>query len=255
MPTISIITPVHAPAAKYLEAAYASLVAQDLPTGWAWEWVIQQDGEDVDLTASIPEDARISFATGRRGGAGVARTLGLSRVTGALVKVLDADDQLTPGALRRDIEALERFPEVGWTTSRVLDLLPTGETVGFDSDPAPGVIRRGAVLAHWLSAGWRAQVHPATLCIRYELLLALGGWMALPASEDTGLLLAADAVRPGYFIPETGLLYRKWSGQSTADQAHTDEAERAARMRVIHERAVALRQFMASQTAAAKLTA
>lgn len=251
MPTISIITPVHPPAAKYLEAAYASLLAQDLPAGWEWQWVIQQDGDDVDLSGSIPDDPRISFAAGRRGGAGVARTLGLSRVTGALVKVLDADDQLTPGALLRDIEALARNPEVGWTTSRVLDLLPNGETLGFDSDPAPGRIRRGAVLAHWLSAGWRAQVHPATLCIRHDLLLALGGWMALPASEDTGLLLAADAVRPGFFIAETGLLYRKHDEQSTADEAHTAPEEREARMHVIHQRALALSHLLRGRSAAA----
>ncbi len=41
--------------------------------------------------------------------------------------------------------------------------------------------------------------------------------MALPASEDTGLLLALNAVSTGYFIPDAGLLYRKWPGQSTAD--------------------------------------
>jgi hypothetical protein len=31
--------------------------------------------------------------------------------------------------------------------------------------------------------------------------------MALPASGDTGLLLAANAISPGYFISEVGLLY------------------------------------------------
>lgn len=251
MPLLSIITPVHQPAATYLHAAYASLVDQVMPDGWSWEWIIQQDGDDYDLSAEVPEDSRIRFAAGRRGGPGVARTLALSRVAGTLVKVLDADDELTAGALARDIGALTRNPEIGWTTSRVLDLLPNGETVGFDDDPPAGRIARGAVLDHWLSHDWRAQVHPATLCIRYELLLALGGWMALPASEDTGLLLAADAVRSGYFIPETGLLYRKHPGQSTAHQAHNAEAERNARMRVIHERARALQQFTRARSSAA----
>ncbi|MFD4522284.1 hypothetical protein ACFWO6_30575, partial [Paenibacillus glucanolyticus] len=86
MPVISLITPVHAPAAQYLAAAYASLVSQDLPAGWSWEWVIQQDGDDYEI-AGVPDDGRIRFAAGRRGGPGVARTLGLSRVTGELVKV------------------------------------------------------------------------------------------------------------------------------------------------------------------------
>lgn len=250
MPVISVITPVHAPAAKYLDAAYASLDAQAMPDGWSWEWIVQQDGDDYDLGVAMPADPRVKFGAGRRGGPGVARTLALSRATGALVKVLDADDVLTPGALSRDIHALTQNPEIGWTTSRVLDLLPNGETKGFDDDPPPGRLSRGAVHRHWLANDWRAQVHPATLCIRYELLLALGGWMALPASEDTGLLLAADAVQAGYFIAETGLLYRKWDGQSTAHLAHIDETERAARMHVIHERAVALRLVVSNSSAA-----
>lgn len=63
---------------------------------------------------------------------------------------------------------------MGWTTARVLDLLPSGETVGFDNDPPEGLIQRGQVLDHWLAHDYRAQVHPATLCIRYDLLMALG---------------------------------------------------------------------------------
>ncbi|QEV39866.1 hypothetical protein CP978_16030 [Streptomyces nodosus] len=52
---------------------------------------------------------------------------------------------------------------------------------------------------------------------------ALGGWMALPSSEDTGLLMALNAVSTGWFIEECGLLYRKWPGQSTAQDAHHHE--------------------------------
>jgi glycosyltransferase involved in cell wall biosynthesis len=243
MPVISLITPVHAPAAQYLAAAHQSLVAQDLPAGWSWEWVIQQDGDDYELD-DVPVDERIRFSAGRRGGPGVARTLALARVTGSLVKVLDADDQLAPGALARDIDVLTQNPAIGWTTSRVLDLLPTGETVGFDADPPAGRLERGSVHRHWLAHDWRAQVHPATLCIRYEQLLALGGWMALPASEDTGLLLAANAIWPGWFIPETGLLYRKWEGQITAHLSHASDDERGARMHVIHERVLALQHLL-----------
>lgn len=98
--------------------------------------------------------------------------------------------------------------------------MPDGSTIGFDQDPDEGPIQPVEVLQHWLTHGHRAQVHPATLCMRRSLLLMLGGWMALPASEDTGLLLALNAVSTGYFIAEPGLLYRKWDGQSTAAAAH-----------------------------------
>ncbi|PJM93554.1 glycosyltransferase family 2 protein [Streptomyces sp. CB01373] len=233
---VTVITAVHAPGAEFLPAAYKSLTEQELPNGWEWQWVIQEDGETDAVAPYVPDDDRVSFGQGRAGRAAMARTMGLSRARGEYVKVLDADDMLTPGTLARDIAALANG-EIGWTTSRVLDLLPDGSTVGFDQDPPAGPVEMGAVLDHWKANAYRAQVHPATLCMRRDLVLALGGWMALPASEDTGLLLALNAVSRGWFHAETGLLYRKWPGQVTSQAAHTHEGEREARMAVVEARA------------------
>ena len=237
---ISVVTPVYDPVPGFLAEAYDSLRAQELPVGWDWQWVVQEDGQTGCVAALLPDDPRISAGSGRRSGEATARNLCLSRATGELIKVLDSDDQLTPGTLARDIDVLMAHPEIGWTTARVLDLLADGSTVGFEHDPPEGRIECGAVLRHWRSHEYRAQVHPATLCMRRDLLLAMGGWMALPASGDTGLLLAANIVMPGYFIAETGLLYRKWPGQMTAQPEHIDPAERPARMAIIEERANAL---------------
>jgi glycosyltransferase involved in cell wall biosynthesis len=237
--TITIITAVHAPGAQHLPDAYKSLVEQELPNGWDWQWVIQEDGETDAVAPFVPDDERVSFGQGRAGRAAMARTIGLARARGKFVKVLDADDMLTPGTLARDIAALSQTG-VGWTTCRVLDLLPDGSTVGFDQDPPAGPIERGAVLEHWKAHDYRAQVHPATLCVQRDLLMAVGGWMALPASEDTGLLLALNAVSRGWFSAETGLLYRKWPGQVTSQEAHAHEGERSARMAVIGARAEVL---------------
>ncbi len=237
---IDVVTAVHGPSALYLADAYKSLCAQELPDGWGWHWIIQEDGHGDVVRSHVPDDPRVTFHQCRPGGPGVARTMALAYAAGPYVKVLDADDQLTPGALARDLALLEGDPELGWATSRVLDLLPDGSTAGFDGDPDDGPISRGAVADYWKANGFRAQVHPATLFVRRDLLLALGGWMALPASEDTGLLLALNTVSRGYFIREYGLLYRKWPGQATAQPSHTDEAEREARMAVVAARAEAL---------------
>jgi glycosyltransferase involved in cell wall biosynthesis len=237
---ITVVTAVHAPSARFLPEAYASLCAQDLPPGWEWHWLIQEDGRTDEVRPHVPDDERVTFRQGRPGGPGIARTIALAHADGAYVKVLDADDRLTAGALARDLAVLEADPTVGWTTSRALDLLPDGSTAGFPGDPADGPIEPGAVLAYWRANGHRAQVHPATLCVRRDLLLALGGWMALPASEDTGLLLALDSVSRGWFTAEVGLLYRKWEGQATGQSAHVDPVEREARMVVVATRARAL---------------
>ncbi|RZT81195.1 glycosyl transferase family 2 [Micromonospora violae] len=241
---VSVITPVHAPSIEYLAGAYESLAKQEMPDGWDWEWLVQEDGQAAALVDALPHDPRISLGTGRPGGPGVARTLALARVSGQLIKVLDADDQLTPGALARDIVAFDAHPQIGWTTSRVLDLLPDGSTAGWDKDPAGGLIDRGSVLSFWRANDYRASVHPATLCLRRDLVFALGGWMALPASEDTGLLLAANAVSAGYFTREYGLLYRKWPGQVTSHAAHREPAEYQARMRIIEARADTLASML-----------
>ncbi|MGD3106481.1 glycosyltransferase family 2 protein [Streptomyces sp. YGL11-2] len=234
---IIVVTAVHAPSARFLPDAHASLTRQELPAGWEWHWVIQEDGTSGAVAPHVPDDARVTFRQGRPGGPGVARTIALAQADGEYVKVLDADDQLPPGTLARDLAALEGDRGIGWATSRVLDLLPDGSTAGFDGDPEPGPIGRGAVLDFWKAHDFLAQVHPATLFVRRDLLLALGGWMALPASEDTGLLLALNAVSRGWFSAEVGLLYRKWPGQATGQASHTDAAERAARMAVVEARA------------------
>ncbi|POX44431.1 glycosyltransferase [Streptomyces sp. Ru71] len=237
---VVIVTAVHAPSARFLPDAHASLCAQTLPDGWEWHWVIQEDGESDAVRPHVPDDPRVTFRQGRRGGPGVARTIALAHADGPYVKVLDADDRLPPGTLARDLAALEADPGLGWATSRALDLLPDGTTVGFPGDPDEGPIERGAVLDFWAANDYRAQVHPATLFVRRDLLLALGGWMALPASEDTGLLLALNAVSRGWFTREVGLYYRKWDGQVTGQSSHVDPVERRARMSVVESRARAL---------------
>ncbi|WTL50193.1 glycosyltransferase family 2 protein [Streptomyces sp. NBC_01497] len=237
---IDVITAVHAPSARYLADAYRSLRGQRMPEGWEWHWLIQQDGDSDTVAPYVPADPRVSFHQGRPGGPGTARTLALAHAHGPYVRVLDADDQLPPGALARDILALEGHADIGWTTSRALDLLPDGSTVSFETDPAHGRLEPGGILAHWAGHDHRLLVHPATLCVRRELLLALGGWMALPASEDTGLLLALEATGPGWFTREPGLLYRKWPGQVTGQRAHADKAEWQARTAVVEARARAL---------------
>lgn len=247
MPIISIVTPVYGEAsARFLSDAYASIVAQELPAGWEWEWVIQEDDEDGPASQFVPTGgARIRFSTGRHGGPGVARTLALAHSKGALIRCLDADDQLTAGALAREIKALED-PSIGWTTCAATDLLPDGSLRSFPlGDPDPGRIARGAVLEHWRGTELKTlMVLPSTLCIRRPLAVALGGWMALPASEDTGLLIGASAVTDGWFIDEPGMLYRKWPGQVTAQAAHVDVLEQRLRYQLISERGDAVSELL-----------
>ncbi|MFB7598387.1 glycosyltransferase [Streptomyces sp. NPDC056160] len=248
---LSVVTAVHSGARQYLGAAYESLVDQELPDGWNWEWCIQEDGLDVDSRSCLPnpDDARIRIGASRTGGPAVARTMAFARSTGSLIKVLDADDVLPAGALSREITVLTDQASVGWTTCRVLDLLPDGSTAGYGGDPEPGLMPRGVVFDYWQTTR-RPQVHPATLCVRRELVSLLGGWMAIPASEDTGLLTALSVLSDGWFLPEVGLHYRQHEAQSTKHPSHREGDEWAARMDIIESRARALAAFLEARPAA-----
>lgn len=172
---LSVITPIYRPVADQLTAAYESLRDQELPSGWEWELIVQEDGRTRTAHEILPDDDRIKFGTGRRGGVAITRNLGLARARGSFIKNLDQDDILTPGVLERDITILTAQDDVLWTTSRVLDLLPDGSTVGFD-DPPSGRIEPGFVFDHWCNHHYRLPVHPTTICIKRELLTAIGGW-------------------------------------------------------------------------------
>jgi glycosyltransferase involved in cell wall biosynthesis len=238
---LSLITPVYQPVPEQLREAYASLREQKLPAGWEWEWVVQEDGNTGIAASTLPsDDPRITFGTGRHRGVAITRNLALARARGDLVKTLDQDDMLTPGVLARDVEVLTSDPDIQWTTSRVLDILPDGSTVGFDNDPPAGRLEPGAVVEHWRAHNFRLPVHPATMCIRRPLITALGGWMSVPGSDDTGLLVAASVLSVGYFREEVGLLYRKWPGQASAQPSHAEPVEWHVRMALISERADSL---------------
>lgn len=237
MRTLSVITPVYKPVVEQLLAAHESLCQQEMPRGWEWEWVVQEDGTSGIAEEILPADDRIRFGRGRHGGVAITRNLALARCRGELVKNLDQDDVLCADVLARDVTVLTERSDVGWVTSRVLDLLPDGGTVGFEADPPPGRLEPGVVVEYWRSHGYRLPVHPATICIRRRLVVALGGWMAVPGSDDTGLLIAASVVSAGYFHGEVGLLYRKWPGQGSAQAAHVEPVEWAGRMQLIDERA------------------
>ncbi|MEV0505433.1 hypothetical protein AB0I84_48785 [Streptomyces spectabilis] len=71
--------------------------------------------------------------------------------------------------------------------------------------------------------------------------------MALPASGDTGLLLGLDALASGWFIGDTGLIYRKHNGQITNNPAHASGQEWEARMALIREHAEALRTWVSEK--------
>ncbi|MET7286831.1 glycosyltransferase [Streptomyces sp. NPDC005573] len=240
MPTISVITPVFDGGDAYLSETYESVAGQRLPAGWSLEWIVQEDGRTGKPLARVPDEPWISKGTGRAGGAARTRTLALTRATGVLTRSLDADDLFPdPYVLARDIEALGAHPDLAWTVAPCLDLHPDGSLTPGPYDPPPGRLSAG-LLAEGLRQGALAVV--GTMATYYTgLLLAVGGWPALPALEDVGPLLAAEAVSDGWMQEKPGGIYRKHPRQSTASPEHRDEEEAAIRTKAVLDRAESMR--------------
>ena len=81
---LSVITPVQPSRARFLEAAWLSLLAQDFPEGWRWEWLVESDGPALGLAESLgvmtANDQRARFeTTASQLGAPTTRNAALSR--------------------------------------------------------------------------------------------------------------------------------------------------------------------------------
>ncbi|HZD13638.1 MAG TPA: glycosyltransferase family A protein [Pseudonocardiaceae bacterium] len=102
----------------------------------------------------------------------MARTTALARVRGQLLRMLDADDLLTPGALARDINILAARPDIGWTGCAALDLLPDGTLI----KPFPDLLPAGAIAPGALLHSYRdpPSEHPVVVADTERPVVAVG---------------------------------------------------------------------------------
>jgi glycosyltransferase involved in cell wall biosynthesis len=115
LPLVSIIIPVYNSAA-YIEDAVRSAVEQDYENK---ELIVVDDGS-TDSTPDILKSFgdQIIVLSQKNAGPAAARNHGLRRATGTYVAFLDSDDYWVPEKLRRQIDYLEKRPDIGAVYSR-----------------------------------------------------------------------------------------------------------------------------------------
>jgi glycosyltransferase involved in cell wall biosynthesis len=109
-PRVSVIIPTFNSAALVVEAI-ESVLAQSYP---AFEVIVVDDGS-VDNTRSRLAEFKhpVRYVRKENGGVSSARNRGLEEASGDLIAFLDADDVWHPDKLRRQVEVMNRRPELG----------------------------------------------------------------------------------------------------------------------------------------------
>src|SRR5207253_2812039 len=106
---VSTVIPAYR-ASRTIGRAVDSLLSQTRPPD---EIVIVDDGSPDDLAAAVkPYGDRVQLLRKVNGGAASARNLGIESARGDLIGFLDADDYWEPSKLERQLDILQRHPNI-----------------------------------------------------------------------------------------------------------------------------------------------
>ena len=221
---LSLVTAVHGGRERYLADTAKSVLEQRLPVDWDLEWLIQEDSVEPELRELVAKlaagDARVRYeANGAALGPGGTRTLALHRARGELIRTLDSDDLLLPGALAIQIAPFVAHADIQWSVTQPDELMADNSRSPYVSMLPLGLVPPGSLNHHMAEYG-ACPVHCAGLMVRADVIRAFGGWMGLPAGEDVGLLAAISEIFLGWHDPAITWLYRRHPDQMTQTSSH-----------------------------------
>ncbi len=210
----------------------------------AVESVLTQTASDLELivvddgsTDATPEllgairDARLRVE--RQSRAGLTRSLNraLQFSTAPLVARMDADDVALPERFARQLDFLERHPEVGLLGTGCQEISPSGEVVRTVTPPADdGAIRRALIRANPF-------IH-SSVVMRRAALEAVGNYdETLPVAQDYDLWIRMSRVTRLANLPDPLVLRRLTPGRvSSARDTDRLKAEVRVKLRALRSR-------------------
>ncbi|MFT4297007.1 MAG: glycosyltransferase [Micropruina sp.] len=208
-PAVTVLMPVHNGAGQ-LPAALDSVFAQDFAD---FEVLVVDDGSDDGTPAILAGcgDPRLRVLRLDRTGLIGALNAGLDQARGALIARMDADDEMLPGRLRRQVELFRRDPGLVACGS---DYLLFGSAQGLVRTPH----RDADCRAHLVFGSPIA--HPAAM-LRAGALRAHGVRYRAdyPHAEDFKLFSELAAAGRLANLAEPGLRYRVHPGQVSQVEA------------------------------------
>jgi glycosyltransferase involved in cell wall biosynthesis len=218
---------------------WESLLAMDLPSGWTFEWCVQSDCADADLT-TFPwaSDPRVSLGRlHRRSGAAAARNGALLRAKGDFILSVDADDLVEPDILTT-LAPPFADPGVGWVAAGWLELPVTPERRNRFIPANPGSKEPGW-LGREITRLGTTPFQMNSILYRRQALIATGGWPAFSEWEDTLLAVEVSSRWSGYVDERVVGRYRRHPGQTINGERFKDQNIRTAMIEYICEVAAA----------------
>jgi glycosyltransferase involved in cell wall biosynthesis len=204
-PTVSIVMPAFN-AAEFLDDAICSILDQ---TFRDFEFIVIDDGS-TDDTARILEkyakvDNRVKVFRQTNEGMIPALNRGCRLARGQFIARMDADDISLPHRIERQVEFLERHPEIGIVGTWASRMDENGSIIGeWCLSPHPKMLR-------WTQFFGVCVIHP-TVLMRREILEKLSFYRPDAVhAEDRDLWLRASVITEFSNLPEILLKYRVWT--------------------------------------------
>jgi glycosyltransferase involved in cell wall biosynthesis len=192
---------------RYIGEAIESAMLQDYPEELL-ELVIVDDGSTDDTAAIVATyleryPGRIRFIQQANAGATAATNRARAEATGDLIALLDADDVWTPDKTRKQVEVLQRRPELGMVFSQMRVI---------DSDGA--TLRHGYGHRQVGTTNDFARVLWENVAVQSSLLVEAELFDAIPAEipyADWWVTMRAAQFKAIDYLREELVLYR-WHG-------------------------------------------
>lgn len=239
MTIVSAVIPAYN-AARYIGQALGSIKEQRRPVD---EIVVVDDCSTDDTVAIATSYGARCLSTGKNGGPGRARNVGLAQARGDIVTFLDSDDWWDPEHTEVVVGLLERFPEsaVAFSGARSIGMEELQSTFTIPGEEALDIF--------WPLVQ-RNLIPQLAVAARREVLLAAGGYEeSMRWAEDYDLWLRLSRRHKFVCSHRITVNYRSHDGQTTTQHPkrllHGTCLARYRLYRAIEREEPALRQRLA----------
>lgn len=229
-PRVSVIIPTYNGSA-WLPETIASVTAQSFKN---FEIILVDDGSSEAVRQSLPTEPRLRFLRQENAGTSAARNLALANAKGEFIAFLDHDDLWKPEKLEKQVNLLDKYPEIGFTfcdyesfgseTLRPNGFLRGTLSTVVVSEPETGVcLIEDSELFNRLLKDLFVQI-PSTWMVRRQLLISSGGFDPIlrRGSEDWHLALRLAEICQ-FAFHRHAMTKRREFPQSLSARSNSDE--------------------------------